>query len=53
MKITGLTSLAEGLLYFLTTSMGGEDPDRLPIVEWGLDTLRESLMMGLDGRMES
>jgi len=59
MKVAGIPSLAEGILYFLTTSMGGGGDGWLDknlgerekeVVIWGVEVMKESVMMGLQGR---
>lgn len=59
MKIASLPSLCEGILYFLTTSMGGQDwletvgvEGRLErkVLLWGVEVMKDRLMMELDGR---
>lgn len=61
MKIASIPSLAEGILYFLTTAMGGGGDGWLDkmkgmgerekeVVVWGVEVCKESVMMGLQGR---
>ena len=58
MKVASIPSLSEGILYFLTTSMGGGGEGWLEkglgerekgCVVWGVEVMKESVMMGLQG----
>lgn len=60
MKVANLPGLCEGLLYFLQTSMTddgawldslGEGEKQVAV--WGREVLRDELLMGLEGRMET
>ncbi|CDZ96845.1 Protein involved in high osmolarity signaling pathway [Phaffia rhodozyma] len=59
MKVANLPSLCEGLLYFLTTSMAGEDwldtvgvegKKERKVVRWGVEVWKERLSMEIEGR---
>ena len=59
MKVASIPSLSEGILYFLTTAMGGGGDGWLEgvklgerekeVVVWGVEVMKESVMMGLQG----
>jgi hypothetical protein len=59
MKVSTLPALCEGILYFLTTVMSGDGEEWMEkgfggrerkMVRWGVEVLREAVMMQLDGR---
>jgi hypothetical protein len=60
MKVANLPGLCEGLLYFLQTSLTddgawldslGEGEKQVAV--WGREVLRDELLLGLEGRMDS